>query len=40
MTDVQLKAAQRMQAVALRQTKERDRDLLYLRKAGSKGTAV
>ena len=40
MTEVQLKAAQRMQAAMLRQTKERDRDLLYLRKAGSKGTAI
>jgi hypothetical protein len=40
MTDVQLQAALRMKAVLLAQTKEKARDLFYLRQAGSKGVAV
>ena len=40
MTNLQLQAAQRMKAALLRQSKEKMRDLLYLRKAGSKGISV
>ena len=40
MTNLQLKAAQRMQAALLRQTREKARDLFYLRVAGSKGDIV
>ena len=40
MTDVQLQAAARLREAIIRRMKERDRDLLYLRKAGSKGIAV
>ena len=40
MTDVQLQAALRMKAALLAQSKEKMRDLLYLRQAGSKGIPV
>ena len=40
MTEVQLKAALRLKAALLSQTKEKARDLFYLRQAGSKGIAV
>ena len=40
MTNVQIQAANRLKAALLRQTKEKMRDLLYLREAGSKGVAV
>jgi hypothetical protein len=40
MTPVQLQAAQRMQAAYLRQTKEKMRDLLYLRQASSKNIVI
>lgn len=39
MTEVQLRAAERMKAALLRQSKEKMRDLLYLRKASSRGAA-
>ncbi len=34
MTEVQLKACERMKVALLRQTREKMRDLYYLRKAG------
>ena len=40
MTEVQLKAALRMKAALLAQSKEKMRDLLYLRQAGSKGVSI
>ena len=40
MTEVQLQAALRMKAALLAQSKEKMRDLYYLRKAGSKGIAI
>ena len=40
MTDLQVQAALRMKAALLSQSKEKMRDLLYLRQAGSKGTPV
>jgi len=40
MTNVQVQAAVRLKAELTARTKERDRDLLYLRQAGSKGIAV
>ena len=40
MTEIQIQAAKAMREAIIRQAKERDRDLLYLRKAGSKGTAI
>ena len=40
MTNVQIQAANRMKAALLRQSKEKMRDLLFLREAGSKGVAV
>ena len=40
MTPVQLQAALRMKAALLSQSKEKMRDLLYLRQAGSKGISV
>ena len=40
MNAVQLKAAQRQQLIALRETNERMRDMVYLRKAGAKGISV
>ena len=40
MTEVQLKAALRIKAALLAQSKEKARDLFYLRQAGSKGVAV
>ena len=40
MTDVQIKAALRMKAALLSQTREKARDLFYLRQAGSKGVNV
>ena len=40
MTDLQLREAAKLREAIIRQAKERDRDLLYLRKAGSKGIAV
>ena len=40
MSDVQVKAALRMKAALLAQTKEKCRDMFYLRQAGSKGIAV
>lgn len=35
MTDVQIRAAQRMNAAYLRQSREKARDLLYVRKANA-----
>jgi len=40
MTEVQIKAALRMKAALLSQSREKARDLFYLRQAGSKGVAV
>ena len=40
MTELQIKAANRMKAALLRQSNEKMRDLLYLREAGSKGVAA
>ena len=40
MTEVQLQAALRMKAALLAQSREKARDLFYLRQAGSKGIAV
>jgi len=40
MTDVQLQAALRMKAQLIAQSKEKARDLFYLRQAGSKGISV
>ena len=40
MTEVQVAAALRMKAALLAASKEKARDLLYLRQAGSKGVAV
>ena len=40
MTEIQVKAALRLKAALLSQTKEKSRDMLYLRQAGSKGIAV
>lgn len=40
MTDVELQAVTRLREAIIRRMKERDRDLLYLRKAGSKGISV
>lgn len=40
MTEVQLQAALRMKAALLAQSKEKARDLLYLRQAGTKGVAI
>ena len=40
MTPVQVAAALRMKAALLSQTKEKMRDLMYLRQAGTKGIAV
>ena len=40
MTEVQLQAALRMKAALLSQSKEKARDLFYLRQAGSKGIAI
>ena len=40
MTNLQIQAANRMKAALLRQSKEKMRDLLYLRQAGSKGVSV
>ena len=39
MTEVQIRAAERMKAALLRQSKEKMRDLFYLRQAGRKGSA-
>ena len=39
-TEVQIQAALRMKAALLSQSKEKARDLFYLRQAGSKGVAV
>ena len=40
MSEIQLQAALRMKAALLSQSKEKARDLFYLREAGSKGTPV
>ena len=40
MTEVQLQAALRMKAALLAQSREKARDLFYLRQAGSKGVAI
>ena len=40
MTELQIQAALRMKAALLAQSKEKARDLFYLRKAGSKGVSV
>ena len=40
MSEVQIKAALRMKAALLSQSKEKARDLFYLRQAGSKGVSV
>jgi len=40
MTPVQIKAANRAQLALLRDSREKARDLLYLRQAGSKGISV
>ena len=40
MTELQLKAALRMKAALLSQSREKARDLFYLRQAGSKGVSV
>ena len=40
MTEVQLKAALRQKAALVAASKEKARDLLYLRQAGSRGVAV
>ena len=40
MTDIQIQAALRIKAALLAQSKEKARDLFYLRQAGSKGIAV
>ena len=40
MSEVQLQAALRMKAALLSQSKEKARDLFYLREAGTKGTPV
>ena len=40
MTDVQVLAALRQKAALLAASKEKARDLLYLRQAGSRGVAV
>ena len=40
MTNIQVAAASRMKAALLRQSKEKMRDLLYLRQAGIKGVSV
>ena len=40
MTEVQLQAALRMKVALLAQSKEKMRDLYYLRQAGSKGIPV
>ena len=40
MSEVQIQAALRMKAALLAQSKEKQRDLFYLRQAGSKGVAV
>ena len=40
MTPVQLKAAHKAQLTVLRDSREKARDLLYLRQAGSKGISV
>ena len=39
MTEVQIRAAERMQVALLRQTREKMRDLFYLRQAGRRGAA-
>ena len=40
MNEVQVKQAARIKAQMLAQTKEKQRDLLFLRQAGSRGVAV
>ena len=40
MTEIQIKAALRMKAALLSQSREKARDLFYLRQAGSKGVSV
>ena len=40
MTNIQIQAALRMKAALLAQSKEKARDLFYLRAAGSKGVAM
>ena len=40
MTELQIQAAERMKVALLRQSREKMRDLLYLRAAGRKGTPV
>jgi hypothetical protein len=40
MTQIQIQAALRMKAALLSQSKEKARDLFYLRDAGSKGVPV
>ena len=40
MTEVQLQAALRMKAALLAQSREKARDLFYLRQAGSKGVVI
>ena len=40
MSEIQLQAALRMKAALLAQSREKARDLFYLRQAGSKGIAV
>ena len=40
MKPVEIQAAQRLQAALLRQSKERARDILYLRQASSKNIIV
>lgn len=37
MTEVQIRAAERMKVALLRQDREKARDLFYLRQAGRKG---
>ena len=40
MSELQIQAALRMKAALLSQSKEKARDLFYLRQAGSKGVSV
>ena len=40
MTELQIRAAHRMKAALLAQSKEKMRDLLYVRKAGRKGISI
>ena len=40
MTELQIRTALRLKAALLAQSKEKARDLFYLRAAGSKGVAI